>query len=290
MKKVSILMIIAAAMSFVSCAQAPKAQLKTDVDSLSYSIGMARTDGLMNWLVGQVKMDTTYMDDFMRGFIAGSQGITDKDIAYATGLSLGQNVSKNWVEGFNQQLFSGDSTKTLTRDDMIAGFVAGVTGKDMKMQLMEAQSYMETNMQKIAEKAIEEKYGENKKAGEDFLAANKDKEGVITTESGLQYKVITEGTGSIPEKTDRVVVNYRGTLVDGTEFDSSYSRNEPFKTLVGRGIIQGWTEALSLMPVGSKWEIYIPYDLAYGTQDKGQIKPFSTLIFEMELLEIETKK
>jgi len=286
MKKISILMVIAATMSFISCAQAPKAQLKTDIDSLSYATGMARTEGLMNYLVQQLRIDTTYMDDFMKGFVNGSNSYSDKDIAYAAGIQIGQTVSKHWVEGLNQQIFGTDSTKTLNRDDMVAGFIAGVTGKDMKMPMMEAQSYSQSAIQKVQEKALEEQFGDNKKAGEEFLAANKDKEGVITTESGLQYKVITEGKGAVPQRTDRVVVNYKGTLVDGTEFDSSYSRNEPFKTPVTR-VIPGWTEALLLMPVGSKWEVYIPYNLAYGTSNQGTIKPFSALIFEVELLDIE---
>jgi FKBP-type peptidyl-prolyl cis-trans isomerases 1 len=287
MKKLSILMVIAAAMSFVSCAQTPKAQLKTDIDSLSYATGLARTDGLMDYLVRQLRIDTTYMDDFMKGFINGSQGYSDKDIAYVAGLQIGQTVSKHWVEGINQQVFSGDSTKTINRNDMIAGFVAGVTGKDMKMPLMEAQGYSQTAMDKVREKAIEEQFGENRKAGEDFLAANKNKEGVITTASGLQYKILTKGNGPIPTADDRVKVNYRGTLIDGTQFDSSYDRNEPFSTNAGRGVIQGWIETLQLMPVGSKWEIYVPADLAYGSGGQGEIKPFSTLIFEIELLEIE---
>ena len=107
----------------------------------------------------------------------------------------------------------------------------------------------------------------------------------MKTESGLCYKVITEGKGAVPTNTDRVKVHYRGTLIDGTEFDSSYKRNEP-TTFGANQVISGWTEALTMMPVGSKWVLYIPQELAYGNRDMGQIKPFSTLIFEVELLEI----
>ena len=142
----------------------------------------------------------------------------------------------------------------------------------------------------IKAKALEEKYGENKAAGEKFLAENKTKEGVVTTESGLQYKVIKAGKGEIPTKESTVKVNYKGTLIDGTEFDSSYKRNAP-ATFRADQVIKGWTEALTMMPVGSKWELYIPQELAYGARETGgQIKPFSTLIFEVELLEIEKKK
>jgi FKBP-type peptidyl-prolyl cis-trans isomerase FklB len=135
---------------------------------------------------------------------------------------------------------------------------------------------------------LEAKYGENKAAGEKFLAENAKKEGVKTTESGLQYKVIKEGKGAIPTETSTVKVHYKGTLVDGTEFDSSYNRNEPTSFRANQ-VIKGWTEALTMMPVGSKWELYIPQELAYGARETGDIKPFSTLIFEVELLEIEKK-
>ena len=125
------------------------------------------------------------------------------------------------------------------------------------------------------------------------MAENKEKEGVVTTESGLQYKIIKEGKGAIPTKTDKVKVHYKGTLIDGTEFDSSYSRkdkdgNPQPATFRANQVIKGWTEALTMMPVGSKWELYIPQELAYGSRETGaHIKPFSTLIFEVELLGIE---
>lgn len=125
-----------------------------------------------------------------------------------------------------------------------------------------------------------------KKEGVDFLAANAKKEGVKTTASGLQYKVLTQGTGAIPTASDEVKVNYEGRLVDGKVFDSSYKRGEP-ATFKANQVIKGWTEALTMMPVGSKWELYIPYNLAYGERGAGQdIKPYSALIFTVELLDI----
>ena len=128
----------------------------------------------------------------------------------------------------------------------------------------------------------------NKKEGAAFLAANAKKEGVVTLPSGLQYKILTPGTGPKPTATDSVVCNYRGTLLDKTEFDSSYKRGQP-ATFPVTGVIKGWTEALQLMPVGSKWQLYIPADLAYGERGKPPIGPNATLVFDLELLSIQPK-
>lgn len=290
MKKVSIFMAIAAAASLASCtAQAPKANLKTDIDSLSYSIGMAQTQGLKGYLTGRLDVDTAYMAEFIKGLNEGANKTSKKDIAYMAGLQIGQQISNQMMKGINQELFAGDSTKTISKDNFLAGFIAGTLEKGGVMTMEAAQEYTRTAMETIKAKAMEEKYADNKAAGEKFLAENKAKEGVKTTESGLQYKVITEGKGEIPADTCKVKVNYKGTLIDGTEFDSSYKRNEP-ATFRANQVIKGWTEALTMMPVGSKWELYIPQELAYGSRESGQIKPFSTLIFEVELLSIEKDK
>lgn len=290
MKKVSIFMAIAAAASLASCtAQAPKANLKTDIDSLSYSIGMAQTQGLKGYLTGRLDVDTAYMADFIKGLNEGANKTSKKDIAYMAGLQIGQQISNQMMKGINQELFAGDSTKTISKDNFMAGFIAGTLEKGGVMTMEAAQEYTRTAMETIKAKAMEEKYADNKAAGEKFLAENKAKEGVKTTESGLQYKVITEGKGEIPADTCKVKVNYKGTLIDGTEFDSSYKRNEP-ATFRANQVIKGWTEALTMMPVGSKWELYIPQELAYGSRESGQIKPFSTLIFEVELVGIEKDK
>ncbi len=290
MKKVSIFMAIAAAASLASCtAQAPKANLKTDIDSLSYSIGMAQTQGLKGYLTGRLNVDTAYMAEFIKGLNEGANKTSKKDIAYMAGLQIGQQISNQMMKGINQELFAGDSTKTISKDNFMAGFIAGTLEKGGVMTMEAAQEYTRTAMETIKAKAMEEKYADNKAAGEKFLAENKTKEGVKTTESGLQYKVITEGKGEIPADTCKVKVNYKGTLIDGTEFDSSYKRNEP-ATFRANQVIKGWTEALTMMPVGSKWELYIPQELAYGSRESGQIKPFSTLIFEVELVGIEKDK
>lgn len=292
MKKVTFMVAVAAVAGLASCtAQSPKADLKTDVDSLSYAIGMARTEGLDQYLAQQ-GVDSTQMAEFIKGFNEGATKISKKDAAYMTGMQIGQMVSKQWVEGFNQQIFGGDSTQTISRENLLAGFVAGVVGKGL-MTKEQAQTFMQTQMEAIKAKANEKKYADNKAAGEKFLAENKTKEGVVTTESGLQYKILTKGTGAIPADSSKVKVHYKGTLIDGTEFDSSYKhkdkdgKTQPASFRADQ-VIKGWTEALTMMPVGSKWELYIPYDLAYGSRETGgPIKPFSTLIFEVELVDIE---
>ncbi len=287
MKKITTLAAIAAVAGLASCtAQAPKANLKTELDSLSYSIGMAQTQGLKGYLVGRMDVDTAYLADFIKGVNEGAKKSGKKETAYMVGLQIGQQISNQMMKGINHELFGNDSVKTISKDNFLAGFIAGTLEKGGLMTMEEAQTYTQTAMESIKAKAMEEKYADNKAAGEKFLAENKTKEGVKTTPSGLQYKVITEGKGEIPADTCKVKVNYKGTLIDGTEFDSSYKRNEP-TTFRANQVIKGWTEALTMMPVGSKWELYIPQELAYGSRDQGQIKPFSTLIFEVELLSIE---
>ena len=279
-------MAIAAAATLASCTgKGPKADLKTDIDSLSYSIGMSQTQGLKDYLVQRVEMDTAYMDEFIKGLNEGVKKTDKKKDAYYAGLQIGQQIKNQMIKGVNKELFGADSTKTISVDNFMAGFVAGTLGKNQKMTMQQAQEYTQKNMEAIKAKSMEKNYGANKKAGEDFLAANKAKPGIVTTASGLQYKIVKAGTGATPSDTSKVKVNYKGTLIDGTEFDSSYKRNEP-ATFVANQVIKGWTEALKLMPVGSKWIIYVPQNLAYGSRDAGQIKPFSTLVFEVELLEI----
>jgi FKBP-type peptidyl-prolyl cis-trans isomerase FklB len=289
MKKLSFLMTAIIAIAVMSSCTAQsgssKADLKTDVDSLSYAAGMLRTQGLLPYLE-QSGIDSTVMADFIKGLHEGAAISKDdkKKTAYVMGLQIGQQVGGQMLDGFSQQIFQGDTTQTLSKNNFVAGFVAGALNKDMKMSMDDAQVFAEAKMESIRSKSLEKEYGANKEAGEKFLAENKGKEGIVTLPSGLQYKIVTEGKGAVPTTSDRVKVNYAGTLIDGTEFDSSYKRGEPavFGTTQ---VIKGWTEALTLMPVGSKWMLYIPQDLAYGSMNQGQITPFSTLIFEVELLD-----
>ena len=232
-------------------------------------------------------VDSITWADFVKGIEEGINKATKKDRAYTAGVQIGQQLSADMFEGMNSQLFGNDSTQSLSKANFMAGFIAAIKNSAIVSQ-EEAQEYAKTHTEAIKAKAMEAQYGENKAAGEKFLAENKTKEGVVTTESGLQYKIIKAGKGEIPTKSSTVKVHYKGTLIDGTEFDSSYNRNAPTSFRADQ-VIAGWTEALTMMPVGSKWELYIPQELAYGVRDAGKTKPFSALIFEVELLEIEKK-
>ena len=288
MKKLSFLAVTAiAAATLVSCGTStPKANLKSDVDSLTYAIGMAQSEGLVEYLVRQ-GVDTTYMKEFIKGLNEGaSAGDDKKKAAYYAGIMIGQQVGNQMYEGINRQIYGEDSTQSISKKNLMAGFISGITGKKALMQKEEAQMYAQMKMEAIRAKVLEEKYGENKKAGEDFLAANAKKEGVKTIEgSNVQYKVIKEGNGELPKDTSLVTVHYEGKLIDGTVFDSSYERKEPTKFRANQ-VIKGWTEALVHMPAGSVWEVYIPQDKAYGAQETSKIKPFSTLIFKIELKDV----
>ena len=293
MKKVLFIAVVAIATGLSSCAQAPNAELKTEIDSLSYAIGLSRSQQGLTQFLEQQGVDSAQYSNFLKGVLEGAKSadISEK-MAYSVGMQIGQMIAVNWYESINHELFGNDSTKTINKEDMLAGFFAGVTGKGRIMDPIIATTYTDDKMKSVKEASLLERFGENKAAGEKFLEENKAKEGVVTTESGLQYKVITEGKGQVPTSTDRVKVHYKGTLIDGTEFDSSYSRkdkdgNPQPSTFRANQVIKGWTEALTMMPIGSKWELYIPQELAYGSQDTGTIPPFSTLIFEVELLSIE---
>ena len=286
MKKFGIFAAIVAAFGLASCtSQAPKAVLNNEIDSLSYMMGISNTEGLQEYLTMQMGVDTTYMAEFINGVKAGVDKSTAKDAAYIAGLQIGRQVGNEIVERINQSLFKDDSTMSLNKNNFIAGFISALDKKSGMPTKKEAMEYVDTHVKSIETKALEAKYGENKAAGEKFLAENATKEGVKTTDSGLQYKVIKQGKGAVPTEKNTVKVHYKGTLIDGTEFDSSYSRKEPSSFPV-TGVIKGWTEALTMMPVGSKWELYIPQELAYGSRNQSKIKPFSTLVFEVELLEI----
>ena len=289
MKKLTFFAALAvAAMTISSCGNStPKANLKSDVDTMSYAIGMGQTQGLKEYLVGRMGVDTTYMREFIKGLNEGANAGDDKKkAAYYAGIQIGQQISNIMMKNINREIFGNDSTKTISLKNFMAGFVSGVTGKNGLMTPEQAGQTTQTKMQEIKAKEMMKQYGPNKEKGEKFLAENAKKEGVKTLPSGVQYKVIKEGSGSIPADTSKVKVNYEGRTIDGKVFDSSYKRNQPL-TLRCNQTIKGWTDAMVHMPVGSVWEVYIPQDLAYGEREQGDIKPFSVLIFKIELLGIE---
>ena len=204
---------------------------------------------------------------------------TQKDKAsYAMGMNVGTGLRKQSIDIDPAIMARG------LRDAFSNGKTL-LTEEEARTVLTQLQSDMRKKQQELAQEAGEA----NKKQGLAFLEANKTKEGVVALPSGLQYKVLQEGTGPKPTATDSVICNYRGTLLDNTEFDSSYKRGQP-ATFPVTGVIKGWTEALQLMPVGSKWQLFVPAELAYGEHGAGgQIGPNSTLIFEVELLSIQSK-
>ena len=266
--------------------QAPKATLNDKADTLAYAMGIAQTQGLQDYLVQRLDVDTTCMNDFVKGLIEGATASSDaKQKAYYAGIQIGQQVANQIIPGISREVW-GEDGQLIDKDNFIAGFVAGVTEQNQKMDPMTAQFKAQELMDEFRNAHLRTEYADNLAAGEAFLDSIAQTEGIQKTESGLLYKVITMGNGAIPAKTDKVKVNYRGTLIDGTEFDSSYKRNQP-TTFRANQVIAGWTEALTMMPEGSKWMLYIPQELAYGERNQGQIEPFSALVFEVELLSIE---
>ena len=290
MKKISVIVAAAAALVMASCGNGtPKADMKNDVDSLSYAIGMAQTQGLQDYLVMRMGVDTTYMDEFVKGLNEGvNTGSDKKKQAYYAGLQIGQQVSEQMIKGLNMELFGEDSTQTVSLKNFMAGFVAGTLKKDGKMTMEEATKYAETTMRTVKARQMEKNFGENKKAGEEFLAAKAKEEGVKKIEgTGVLYEVLTEGNGEIPADTSVVKVRYEGSLIDGTVFDGNMDAKEPM-SIRCTNVIQGWTAALTHMPVGSKWKVYIPQEMAYGEREAGdKIKPFSALVFIIDLVGIE---
>ena len=292
MKKLSIVAVMAiVAAGFTACGNGtPKANLKSDVDSMSYAIGMAQTNGLKEYLVDRLGVDTAYMGEFIKGLNEGvNAGDSKKKAAYYAGIQIGQQIANQMVKGINHEVFGEDSTKTISMKNFMAGFISGTTGKGGLMNMVDAQNIAQTKMQEIKAREMEKTYGPNKEEGEKFMAANAKKDGVKTLPSGVQYKVIKEGAGAIPADTSLVKVHYEGRLLNDSVFDSSYKRGEPV-TLRCNQTIKGWTDAMVHMPAGSVWEVYIPQDLAYGEREQGIIKPFSVLVFKIELLEVNPKK
>ena len=273
-----------------SLASAKKLVAKTPVmqnvaDSLGYVFGIMQSNGLRNYIV-QMGVDTAYIDEFTRG-VMDRATLKQEDrarFAYIQGLQIGGQIEQ-MSTGFSNDYYGSSSHSTVSPEIIATGVMQGML-ESAPMSPDSANTQFRNAMNARHEQEMERQYGETRRQGEEFLASNRTKSGVQVTSSGLQYKVLVAGNGAVPTANQRVKVNYEGHLIDGTEFDSSYKRGEPAVFGVNQ-VIRGWTEALCLMPVGSKWELYIPYNLAYGERAAGKIPPFSTLIFTVELLSIE---
>ena len=289
MKKLSFVAAIALAAIMGSCTNGtPKADLKNDVDTLAYAVGVAQTRGLKDYMVQRLNIDTTYINEFIKGMKEGANiGDNKKKAAYYAGVMQGQQIAQQWIPGLSYEIYGDDSTHTVSLQNLLAGFFSGATGKNCLMSVDEAEQTWQSMMQAVKTRVTEEKYGEWKKECEDYMAKIAKKDGVKPLGDGIYYEVLTEGKGATPADTSRVSVNYEGKLVNDTIFDSSYQRQEPAKFRCNQ-VIPGWTKALTNMPVGSTWMVYIPQEQAYGNQDRGEkLPPFSCLIFKIELLGIE---
>lgn len=289
MKKVTIVAAMAiVAAAFTSCGNpTPKANLKSDLDSMSYAMGMAQTQGLKDYLVQRLGVDTAYMDDFIKGLNEGANAGDDKKKnAYYAGIEIGKQVGNQMIKGINLEIFGEDSTKTISKKNFMAGFISGTTGTKGLMTMEQAGELAQKLMTDYKKNQTEKQFSENKAEGEKYVANYAKGKDVKKLKGGVLYKVIKAGTGALPTDTSMVKVHYEGKTIDGNVFDSSYKRGEPLK-LRANQVISGWTEVLTRMPVGSTWEVVIPQDKAYGSRKQGEIDPFSTLIFKIELLGVE---
>ena len=256
--------------------------LATASDSVSFAAGKAATLGLIQYLQQEYQVDTAYMHDVVKGFNEAMARFSDPEYkAYNAGAQVARMVLERILPGTASK-FEGTSD-SISADLFTAGFRAALMGDSTLFTDDKAREYFEDRLVASREEA-QRVYRE---ANEQWLAQNRDKEGVKTTASGLQYKILRAGTGAVPTDKDRVTVKYEGKMIDGTVFDSSYKRTPQTSTFGCTQVIKGWTEALTMMPVGSKWELYIPQELGYGSRQAGQIKPYSTLIFTVELEGIE---
>ncbi|GHT58173.1 peptidyl-prolyl cis-trans isomerase [Bacteroidia bacterium] len=267
----------------VGCSTSPKqknAALKTSLDSVSYAIGVQNAEQMKEMLTIRRGLDPTKMDEFVEGFMDAVYPAKEPTKNYALGQEIGANLRETLK---NSPILPNDSVTRINKDAFVDGVIAVLKEqKNIKISRDEAKVFVEAFFKAAEEKSNAPKIEAEKK----FLEENAKKDSVISTASGLQYKIIKQGKGAIPGENTKVKVNYVGKLIDGTVFDSSVERGEAFETNTSGGIIEAWKEALKLMPVGSKWVIYAPSELAYGSHDMGKIPPYSPLIFEIELVEI----
>ena len=258
------MMMAAVAMMILGSCQknaGPSASLKSDLDTLSYELGMANSQGLKMYLANALGVDTAYMSEFYKGLVqSANAGDDKKKAAYFAGIQIGQQLGTQMYSNINYQLFGEDSTQHISMKNFLSGFIAGTEGKNLKLNMDSVKKNVQQHFEGYRNKQLEKLYGANKEAGE-----------------------------NIPADTDVVHVIYEGRLIDGTVFDSSKKSAEGKPTEIHLNqVVKGWTEALTMMPTGSEWEIYLPYQLAYGERETGdKIKPFSALIFKINLVDIK---
>lgn len=256
------------------CPKAVKSVKLTNAqDSLNYAFGLLNGNEIKMYVLAN-DSDGAMAKEFIKYVNIGLKSDIINPQLHNMGKQIGKNIKEQEALGL-----LGESKLATDFELIKQGFVNGLNGYEKQMTGEEAGQYIQNTMSNL-------KYGNVKEQGEQFLAENKLKDGVIETESGLQYEVIKMGKGAKPSATDRVKVHYHGTLIDGTVFDSSVERGEPIVFGLNQ-VIAGWTEGVQLMPVGSKFRFFIPQELAYGAREAGSIPPYSTLIFEVELLGIE---
>ena len=262
-------------------------QLLNASDSVSYTAGMTFTKGLVSYLLQQ-KVDTAYMADFIRGFKDMINASGDpRQKTYVVGMDIARQLNERMLPGITNEF--ADSPDSIVAPLLYRGFEDALLQDTTLFTMAAAETYF-AEREKADKAAKEEKlYGPNRDAGIAFLAENAKKDSVITLPSGLQYKVLVAGKGEVPTVSDKVQVNYEGRLIDGTVFDASARHGDKPAEFMPTQVIKGWTEALTMMPVGSKWQLYIPSELAYGKRETGQIKPYSTLVFDVELVGIVKK-
>ena len=284
MKKMVIVALAAiVAAGFVSCKKVGKlgkranVELKNDVDTFAYAVG-----------IGTLGVDSAYFGDFLKGLeVSANEGASKKHKAYNAGIALGMQVAM-MAKNISMQVYDGDSAMSIPMKTFLAGFKNGVAGNYFLTNPAAANEIAMAKMSAIKAEYAKEKYKDNKEAGEKWIAEKAKEKDVMPLDStGVYYKVIKEGNGPIPADTSMVEVNYEGKTIDGEVFDTTAEKGNPVTFRVNQ-VIKGWTEALIRMPAGSKWEVYIPAELAYGERATGKsIKPYSALQFQIELLSVK---
>lgn len=248
-------------------------------DSFSYAMGVAQSASLRQYLLMREGVDSAYLNDAVCGLMAkyNEEAVKGK-VAYAAGLKIGQMNATNVIPSLNKMATGKADSAYIDRDLFVKGLGQGVLKQPTSISEEQALAIIERQTAYIRQR--------DSIANADFLSKNKRVPGVITSKSGLQYKILKEGTGATPSDTSQVEVNYEGRLIDGTVFDSSYKRGQS-ATFGCNQVIKGWTEALTMMKEGDVWELYIPYNLAYGERGNQSIPPYATLIFKVELIKVK---